>query len=140
MNTSAEMNEKTAQHLQYLEQSLLSPAVRRDRDRVAGMLAEDFMEFGSSGKTWTRAQVLEMLGAGEETAAPAVQDLQCRPIADGVVLVTYKTVRTNEATGRTVVTLRSSIWSMKAGFWQLRFHQGTTVPVVRQTNAETPSE
>ena len=139
MNTAAEISEKIAQHLQYLEQSLLSPSVRRDRDRVAGMLAEDFVEFGSSGKTWTRAQVLEMLGA-EEAAAPAVEDLKCRLIADNVVLVTYKTVRTNEATGRTVVTLRSSLWSLKAGFWQLRFHQGTQVPAVRQTNSDAPSE
>jgi hypothetical protein len=124
MNNSMQVSEKITQHLQYLEQSLLSPSVRRDRDRVAGMLAEDFVEFGISGKTWTRKQVLEMLGT-EEFAAPNIEDLKCRYISEGVVLVTYRTVRTNAETGKSFATLRSSLWSMQSGMWQLRFHQGT---------------
>ena len=124
MNTAVNQSEHIEQHLSYLEQSLLSPAVRRDRDRVAALLADDFIEFGTSGKTWTRQQVLETLGK-EEAAAPKVEDLKCRVISEGVVLVTYKTVRTNEETGKSFVTLRSSLWSQRLGFWQLRFHQGT---------------
>ena len=123
MSNSSNVSEKIAQHLLYLEQSLLSPTARRDRDRVAGLLADDFVEFGTSGKTLTREQVLAMLGT-EEFEAPRIEDLKCTSIAEGVVLVTYRTVRTNE-TGRTFVTLRSSLWSMQQGFWRLRFHQGT---------------
>jgi hypothetical protein len=124
MSIPVNVSEKTAQHLQYLEQSLLSPSVRRDRDRIVGMLADDFVEFGTSGKIWTREQVLEMLGS-DESAAPEVEDLKCTAITESVVLVTYKTVRKNEATGKSSVTMRSSLWSMQAGIWQLRFHQGT---------------
>jgi hypothetical protein len=125
MTTSVPVNEKIAQHLQYLEQSLLSPSVRRDRDRVVALLANDFVEFGSSGKIWTREQVLEMLGTEEADVTPAVEDLNCNFISEGVVLLTYKTRRTNEETGKSFVTLRSSLWAMQAGVWQLRFHQGT---------------
>jgi hypothetical protein len=123
MSNPGTVSEKITQHLLYLEQSLLSPSGRRDRDRVAGLLADDFVEFGTSGKTLTRDQVLELLGT-EEFEAPHIEDLKCRAIAEGVVLVTYRTVRTNE-TGKSFVTLRSSLWSMQAGFWRLRFHQGT---------------
>ncbi len=124
--TTTNVSEHVAQHLTYLEQSLLSPSVRRDRERVAALLADDFVEFGSTGRTWTREQVLELLGK-EEAEPPSVEDLQCRAISDGVVLVTYKTVRTNEKTDKVIVTLRSSVWSLKAGVWQLHFHQGTLV-------------
>jgi hypothetical protein len=124
MSNPTPVSEKVAQHLLYLEQSLLSPSARRDRDRVAGLLAEDFVEFGTSGKTLNREQVLALLGGTEEFEAPQIEDLKCRAISEGVVLVTYRTVRTNE-TGRSFVTLRSSIWSLHSGFWLLRFHQGT---------------
>jgi hypothetical protein len=127
MNTTANENDHVAQHLMYLEQSLLSPSVRRDRDRVAALLANDFVEFGVSGKTWTRDQVLEMLGT--EFEPPSIEDLKCRSISDGVVLVTYKTVRANEKTGKTAITMRSSVWSLRSGIWQLQFHQGTPVLV-----------
>jgi len=128
MTTSDNQTDHIVQHLTYLEQSLLSPSVRRDRDRVAALLADDFLEFGTSGKIWTRDQVLEMLGKDESNSpAPDVQDLKCTFISDSVVLVTYKTQRTNTVTGKSSVTLRSSLWSMRMGFWQLRFHQGTNV-------------
>jgi hypothetical protein len=126
MTTTENQTDHVAQHVLYLEQSLLSPSVRRDRDRVAALLADDFVEFGSSGKIWTRDQVLETLGKDEAAAAPSVEDLKCSFISESVALVTYKTVRKNEETGRSFITLRSSLWSMQAGFWKLRFHQGTT--------------
>ena len=127
MNTAENENDHFAQHLLYLEQSLLSPSVRRDHDRVAALLADDFVEFGTTGKTWTREQVLEMLGT--EFEPPSIEDLKCRSISEGVALVTYKTVRANEKTGKTSITLRSSVWSHRSGIWKLHFHQGTPVLV-----------
>jgi hypothetical protein len=130
MTTSDNQTDHIVQHILYLEQSLLSPSVRRDRDRVAALLADDFLEFGISGKIWTRDQALEMLGKEDPTSTastPAVQDLKCTFISDSVVLVTYKTQRTNSVTGKSSVTLRCSLWAMRMGIWQLRFHQGTPV-------------
>lgn len=110
--------------LRACERELLDPAVRRDRERVSALLAEDFVEFGSSGKVWTREGILDLL-ATEDFEPPVMEDFECCEIAEGVALVTYKTIRTNAETGEMSVTLRSSIWSKGSGVWRMRFHQGT---------------
>jgi len=111
-------------HLQACEQALLDPALRRDRSRVSALLAEDFLEFGSSGRVWTHEQILELLET-EDYQPPVMEDFKCAFIADGVALVTYRTVRTDPLTGETSATLRSSLWIKELGTWRVRFHQGT---------------
>jgi hypothetical protein len=111
-------------HLRACEESLLNPAVRRDRARVATLLAEDFEEFGSSGRVWSREQILELL-ATETYEPPTMEDFKCDLIAEGVALVTYRTVRTDVDSGISSAALRSSIWVKQSGEWRVRFHQGT---------------
>jgi hypothetical protein len=106
-----------------LELELMDPAVRRDRDRVLALLAEDFEEFGASGRVWTRDAILDLLAA-EDYRPPLIKELKCRLLVDGVALVTYRAVR-EESMGREVVSLRSSVWSIENGRWRMRFHQGT---------------
>ena len=55
----AAVDEAAATELKRLELLLMNPAIRRDRVRVAGLLAEDFGEFGSSGRVWTREMMLQ---------------------------------------------------------------------------------
>ena len=50
--------------LQELELSLLQTSVRSS-SRVAELLAEDFVEFGSSGKIYNNAQSIALLQAGK---------------------------------------------------------------------------
>jgi len=116
--------ERIAGHLRACEETLLDPGVRRNRARVAALLAEDFFEFGASGRHWTRDEILELLET-EEYSPPSIEDFQCRAIAEGVALVTYRAVRTDSVTGNRTVTLRSSIWTHEALGWRMRFHQGT---------------
>ena len=71
---------------------------RRDRERVAGVLAEDFQKFGSSGRVWTREMLLERLET-EMYFPPVVECLACRMLGEDVALVTYRAVRSHEATG-----------------------------------------
>ena len=71
-------------------------------------MAEDFQEFGSSGRVWTREAILELL-ATESYDPPAMEDFQCDWIADGVALVTYRTVRADPDSMSSAV-LRSSVW------------------------------
>jgi hypothetical protein len=106
------------------EQALLDPAVRRDRHRVLALLAEDFEEFGASGKVWSRHQIVELL-ASEAYDPPALEDFRCHLLAEDVALVTYRTIRANAQTGAPVATLRSSLWIEDSGEWRVRFHQGT---------------
>jgi hypothetical protein len=120
-NPSSNPSEDTlANHLRRLEESLLDPELRRDRARVSALLADDFLEFGSSGRIWTRAEILDLL-ATETYARPEMVDFACRRLAEDIALVTYKTIRTETE------TLRSSLWTEKSGTWQVLFHQGTKV-------------
>jgi hypothetical protein len=106
------------------ELALLDPAVRRDRARLRKLLADDFEEFGQSGRKWTLDGIVELL-ATESFQPPALEDFRCRELAAGVALVTYSTLRMNPETGSRTVTRRSSVWTRISGDWRMRFHQGT---------------
>ena len=115
----------TRDELERLELLLMDPAVRRDRERVSALLASDFVEFGSSGRVWTRETILELLATGT-FIAPVVEDFAFRLLGRDVVLVTYRTERTDD-TGAHAITLRSSIWTRESESWKMCFHQGTRV-------------
>jgi hypothetical protein len=127
MSAHANSQAELAAHLRALEESLLDPAVRRDSAQVAALLAEDFEEFGSSGRLWTREHTLQLL-ATEDYTPPAIEDFKCDWIAEGVALVTYRSVRIDEESGARSAALRSSLWMEQSGKWRVRFHQGTKVP------------
>jgi hypothetical protein len=109
-----------------LEKQLMDPAIRKDRDRVAALLAEEFFEFGSSGRVWTRAEILDP----SETVqpAPAVEDFHIRSIAPELIQVTYRTLRPTPD-GKQQAALRCSLWLLRQDRWQMIFHQGTKVPL-----------
>jgi hypothetical protein len=110
--------------LRALELALLDPAVRRDREQVSALLADDFEEFGSSGRVWSRAAILQLLET-EEYSPPAMKDFRCSLLAENVALATYRTVRTDAETGLQSGALRSSLWIRNSAEWKIRFHQGT---------------
>ena len=111
--------------LREFESSLLTNAVRKDRARVSGMLADEFREFGRSGTVYTKAEILDFLAAEDESLV-AMEEFACQPVADGVALVTYRSERT-ELGGETVRALRSSLWVWREERWQMVFHQGTAL-------------
>lgn len=116
--------EDISSHLRRLEEALLDPAVRSDGTRVGELLADDFVEFGSSGRIWTRDEILDLL-AGETPDPIAVADFACALLAEDVALITYRAWRIDARTGIQFSSLRSSIWTKKPEGWRLRFHQGT---------------
>ena len=124
MNLNTEPLDDICAHLRACEGALLDPSLRRNRRRVSELLAEDFLEFGSSGRVWTREQILDLLET-EDYQPPAMEDFKCALIAGGVALVTYRTIRINPHTEERAATLRSSLWTRESGKWRVRFHQGT---------------
>lgn len=116
--------EDLLKHLRELELALHRPDVRRDPARLDELLHESFAEFGRSGRSYGRADILELLR--HETPVETVwsQDFTLAEIADGVALLTYKSARV-DANGGYRYTLRSSLWQRTARGWQVRFHQGT---------------
>lgn len=114
-----------------LEQSLHRPDVRSSRHVVSEMLADDFMEFGSSGRVYDKAVTVAALASepGSETMPlPTVSNFSVKLISADAALVTYKSTRPPTATTEARQTLRSSIWKMTGGRWKMLFHQGTPIP------------
>jgi hypothetical protein len=118
----AETSLETMLHL--LEERLLQPYVRRSAQAVAELLADDFLEFGSSGRMFTKPQIIDSL-QWESPTRVALREVQSRTLAPGVVLVTYRAVRQGESEKQVAYSLRSSIWRWREGRWQMIFHQGT---------------
>ena len=106
--------------LQSLERSLLEPSVRKS-ERVQELLADQFVEFGSSGEVFSKSQVMAMLQA-ESSVAVSASEFTVQFPSSEVALVTYRACRAGEPPTH---TLRSSIWKRVQGRWQMVFHQGT---------------
>src|SRR5262249_23220338 len=94
-----------------LEAQLLAPARRAAPDRLADLLADDYVEHGASGRTYDKAQALAALAP---ITAPVVSDFRARPLGRDRALVTYRIIKDGAR------SLRSSIWERTAaGRWQL---------------------
>ncbi|KNY16701.1 RNase H [Shinella sp. SUS2] len=119
------------EEIRMLEEALHRPEVRGSRPAVEALLAEGFVEFGSSGTIYHRAEMLDLLS--EEADEPSdgtleASDYALTAIAEGAVLLTYRTCR-RAADGSERHVLRASIWKLVGERWQMAFHQGTVVPV-----------
>ncbi|UJW87097.1 nuclear transport factor 2 family protein [Devosia sp. SL43] len=123
------MDANDIERFRALEQALHRPEVRASRAAVEALLDEGFMEFGSSGRVYDRASVIERLPREKPRAdadLPEVLDFEARALAPDIVLVTYRSVSVvSDGTERSV--LRSSIWRQGGDDWRMVFHQGTIV-------------
>ncbi|UOK59118.1 DUF4440 domain-containing protein [Bacillus sp. CMF21] len=112
------MNSQLKEHLKELEKSHTNLEVRKSREKLNKILADDFFEIGSSGYMFDKKECLE---SGVMLTEMTLHNYEIYPLASDVVLSTYfindKTRKRN--------TLRSSIWKLIDGRWQLFFHQGT---------------
>ena len=100
-----------------LESALASRDATGIEGGLMSMIADDFLEFGKSGRTWTARSIRELM-EGPPGEPAVIDDFEIAELADGVVLATYT------MPGQPPVK-RSSIWVRRAGRWQMRFHQGT---------------
>jgi hypothetical protein len=115
----------------HLEQQLHRLEIRSSREAVNALLADDFMEFSSSGGVYDKTVVVDVLAqeaSSEAGILPEVYDFPVKPIAPEAVLVTYRNVRHSDGVTPERRALRSSIWKLIDGRWQMLFHQGTIVP------------
>jgi hypothetical protein len=112
-------------HLRRLEERLLQPTVRKSAEEVFEVLADEFIEFGSSGRIFDKRQIIASLQM-EPTVHRSLRDFKTSVLAPGVVLVTYRAVRQGAPGEQPSYSLRSSIWKSIDGRWQMLFHQGTS--------------
>lgn len=111
--------------LRHLEEQLLQPGVRRSRERLEALLADEFVEFGSSGEVFSKKDIIAAL-VKETPTRRSLSDFECTMLSDTVALVKYRSTRSSKS--GPVHTLRSSVWRQSDGQWQMVFHQGTPAP------------
>ena len=109
-----------------LEQRLAQVGRRLSAEDAGSLIAEDFVEFGASGKVWSKAEII----AAMSQWAPIeriVEDFRVRELSASICLVTYKVIGVTKDRQASPFSLRSSIWRYTGERWQIVFHQGTNV-------------
>lgn len=114
----------TEKQLQELELCLLQPGVRKSQ-RAAELLADGFVEFSSSGRTYTKEQIIAALQT-EAITQYTITQFKVELLLPHVALVTYRAHRHTDPPQH---TLRNSIWVHRSRQWQMVFHQGTPTSV-----------
>jgi hypothetical protein len=105
-------------HLYTLEERLLHPDREADRTALIPLFADEYKEFCTSGRIYSRQQTIDVL----LTSAPrpaTILHFNITQLAENVVLATYR------ATTSIASSHRSSLWIFRNGRWLLFFHQGT---------------
>lgn len=120
MNTRVSIEE----HLRTLEEELLQTDVRKTAARLDELLAEEFIEFGSSGRVFDKRDIIDSLRS-ESATRLSLTDFKARVLAPGLVLATYRAVRYGAPDEQPAHSLRSSLWKLIDSRWQMVFHQGT---------------
>jgi hypothetical protein len=114
------------QHLYHLEWRLQQTEIRHSPDELTELLADDFVEFGSSGCIYSKQSIIDSLSK-EPTINVTMSDFKAVMLSDEIVLVTYHAFYQEQESEPVIHSLRSSIWKKRDGSWQIIFHQGTLI-------------
>ncbi|MFD9627269.1 nuclear transport factor 2 family protein [Peribacillus muralis] len=107
------------EQLRQLEEKLLKPEIRTSQKELNQLLADNFFEFGSSGKVLYKDERIGEEGIGE--VKMTLSDFEIHPMSEEIVLTTYRIFNVVNKQH----SLRSSIWKITDGSWKMIFHQGT---------------
>jgi len=107
-----------------LEKLLAKPGIRRSPTELSRLIADDFREFGSSGRIFDKAKIIAALQQ-QPPCELVLHDFQAVRLACDIVLVTYRGTVQFSDSPTALHSLRSSIWRRHNSRWQVVFHQGT---------------
>jgi hypothetical protein len=111
--------------LRELEESLLRPETRRDVEALSKLLADDFREVGASGRIYDKAEVLRTLPSEPVPESFVISGFIATELDIYVAMVNYRLEVQYASDGLPRRTIRTSIWRLGDGGWQMFFHQGT---------------
>lgn len=122
-----QINYKQLMEIKALEESLLNPETRKNKMLLSSLLSDDFVEFSSSGKVYTKDKMIEAL-LNEKDVYYSLNHFKIKELAQGFVLATYiANLKTIQPNSNTRASLRSSIWKETNEKWSMTFHQGTNI-------------
>lgn len=104
------------------ERESLSLGCRADATRLDRLLAPDFHEFGASGDEFGYEGLAARVAAATDLSAEpiTVENMRGWLLAEGLVMVKYKSQNQGRRSNRTSLWRRTSV-----GRWQIFHHQGT---------------
>ncbi|MEG4009194.1 DUF4440 domain-containing protein [Microcoleus sp. Pol1B3] len=117
-----EISSEDRDTLECLEQELWREETRVNTERMNELIAQDFFEFGRSGRVWQRQDTLVAEPSSRDVLRP-LPEFHIRLLDENIAQVTYDSAFIYD--GVVEHTHRSSIWSRTASGWVVRFHQGT---------------
>lgn len=125
MTMSATHSTPDAQ-IKELELALLDPQTRASRQMLDSLLCDEFTEFGAAGVPAGKREIIAgLLAQSNQTKIEReAADMQVSLLSNTVALVTY-TLDKRVDGAPPQQSLRSSVWLLRDGRWQMRFHQGT---------------
>jgi hypothetical protein len=109
-----------------LELSLLKPEVRSSKEALDKLLAEDFIEIGTSGATYTKQDILERLPNNTDSVDYTVTDFTVEIPDENTAITTFKTIRVTNDTD-IIISQRSSHWRNTDGHWKIFSHNAIKI-------------
>lgn len=119
------MSESVKATLLAFEEELLSSQVRASEARLNELLADEFVEFGSSGRIYDKPSIIRELGESGFAADFEIGDFRLVMSGEDSALVTYRCEVRSDSREIIRKSNRSSLWRLIDDRWQLVFHQGT---------------
>lgn len=91
-------------------------------DDFEELVSNDFVEFGTSGRIYSKEMQLDSVDTKGLAACPfIIKNFSVQQLAPTIVHITYQT----ETIDNGSQSNRSSIWKYEHEKWRLYFHQGT---------------
>ncbi len=122
-----EISESIINEFKELELMLLNINIRQNSEKLNNLLADDFTEFGKSGRIYDKQSVIKSL-SNESFVNHSIIDFKVKQLSEDVFLITYKTIQNKTENHSGTDSLRSSIWKKYTDGWKIIFHQGTSIP------------
>lgn len=122
-----QINYKLLKEIKALEELLLKSEVRKNEHILNSLLSDDFVEFSSSGKIYTKTKVIDAL-LNENNVHYSLNQFKIKELAPNVILATYiASLKTELLHLNDKTSFRSSIWKKTGEKWSMTFHQGTNI-------------
>jgi hypothetical protein len=114
-------------HIKSLEDKLLHSDFDKNPEIVEELLSESFEEIGVLGKISSRKEVIFWLVKKDKDMKWALNDFKVRELTPNLVLATYQATSQGIDSVNSKGSIRSSIWKLCSGHWEIIFHQATQV-------------
>jgi hypothetical protein len=103
--------------LRDLEEEIHTSVANINASRLDALLHEDFLEFGRSGRTYIKQDIMAQLSSSEPHVPLFADHFEVRRLSKHIALLTYRSA--NQLTDGTLdrFTLRTSVWEESQLGW-----------------------